>query len=142
MPAHRTHPEVPEQLMSVLAELRRDGLDFNNAWKRAVWGSYRCRALVRFPHPTHERRWWRQALTRQKAEWRAAYERRETGTSRSVAFLLEAIAQGLGDGTRDAPELDGIRVRLAAAPAPVPITVNERRHLEAERRKTSLRAAA
>lgn len=87
MPAQRKVALPPVQLRESLERSRAESLTFDEAWNRAV-GTARRRGEVRFPHATVERRFWRAALASQRGEWLAAWEGRETPTSRALRELF------------------------------------------------------
>jgi hypothetical protein len=120
MPAHRQREEVYVQARKVLEAARAEGLPFDLAWQWRVIGTRRRRADVRYGHATEVRKSEREILTSQREVWRDAYEGRASSLAAALDQLLALLDVIAGEGMVDAPEVGGLRARLAAAPAPVP----------------------
>ena len=82
------------QLRRALAEARLAGESFSEAWERIF-----PRGLV-YPHDTHARRAWKEALRATRAEWEAAYDGRPTTFATTAAALLLEDAREATHGER------------------------------------------
>jgi hypothetical protein len=80
---------VPEQLVSILVELRAEGLMFEQAWDEAL------RHIV-WPESQRETLEWERALEGVQETWRASYERWEPTPG-------ETAVAGLHQGLRAVP---------------------------------------
>jgi hypothetical protein len=81
----------PGDLRLLLLEARREGLDFDEAWKVAM-------RTVRFPKggsgaasDLNGRAAWRQVLEATKPEWRRAYDRVPSPHGEALVALAEAL---------------------------------------------------
>lgn len=76
-------PPSATQMFEALSRLRATGAPFDRAWEVA----YRDR--VRWPHDGTTRRIDKEAIQATRAEWKAAYEGRETPLSRTLRAISE-----------------------------------------------------
>jgi hypothetical protein len=90
MPAPLKDPLPSEQMVGVLAQCRREGLAFDEAWVRAL-GTRQQRGVIRFQHATEARRGWREAFEATREEWRAAYYRQDSSLSRALAQVVDGV---------------------------------------------------
>lgn len=111
-PTTYTPPHV--QLGLLMVEARREGLDFEAWWSRAVRPGEPVvmanhpdppAGAVRWPTDWHDRETWRGAIASSKEGWRRAFER-ETPTAQeaALAFLmpgLEALDEVARERERD-----------------------------------------
>ncbi len=97
MPARRKFARAEVQLRESLAESRRAGLPFEEAWQRALGAPTVREKGVRMPHATRERRAYLEAFEATRSEWKAAY----LGVSTRLSRVLESLATaGVEDWTR------------------------------------------
>jgi hypothetical protein len=82
VPARRLY-FPPADLRHGLADARRRGLAFDEAWVEAWAG-------VRWPNWTGGIAEWREALNATKPEWRRAYEREPSSGGAALSLLAEA----------------------------------------------------
>lgn len=92
MPQRPRFPPPPVQARLVLAQAREKGVSFDEAWRKRVIGTQTARGLVRYPHATVERRFWKATLEAQREEWRSAYERRPSPLGAAVVVLAALLA--------------------------------------------------
>src|SRR5687767_12578951 len=64
-----SEPDPSRQMLELLAESRRDGVEFRDAW-RSAWSE------IRWPPETSERDAWRAGLAHTRDEWQASYQHR------------------------------------------------------------------
>jgi hypothetical protein len=83
----------------ILADARRRGIGFDEAWFFALGAPSVATKGVRLPHATSARRPWLDAFEATREEWRAAYEGRDTALSLA---LREIEARVHADGSRQA----------------------------------------
>jgi hypothetical protein len=101
----------------LLAEARRAGVPFDEAFDSAVWAGWKSGG-IRFPHQTHVRALYREALEATREEWRRAYE----GLPSPISVALDELAMRPAEGDLSAPaRVRGEHpARLAVAPSPTP----------------------
>jgi hypothetical protein len=105
------------QLRVVLAQARREGLNFDAAWLLAM-GSRRERGRVRFQHATNDRQFARSTLEAQREEWRSAYLREPSAMSHALRVLSELLLEDATEAV-SAVMVDGRpESRMARFPQP------------------------
>ncbi|MBO0767544.1 MAG: hypothetical protein J2O48_02545 [Solirubrobacterales bacterium] len=104
MPAHTKYGRPDVQLVRVLTDLRAQGVPFDQAWAKAVGTFQTQRGLVKYPHATVERRFWRACFQSQREEWRKAYNREPSKTADAVLHLTALLADDRSDIAHKAPD--------------------------------------
>jgi hypothetical protein len=99
VPARPKFPSPEVQLRAILADARRRGIGFDEAWFFALGAPSVAEKGVRLPHATEQRRPWLDAFDATREEWRAAFEGRDTALS---VALREIEARSLPDSSRQA----------------------------------------
>lgn len=122
----------PHELMREWLQAARDaGQDFDTAWAAALRCPSQGHIGIRLPHQTSERTAWLAVFEATKEEWRAGFERRETGVSRALAHWREHVADDFSGAAWHAA-LAGKheeRPQLASVPMPHYVRGDEaRRH--------------
>lgn len=108
-----------------MAESRRRGETFDEAWSLALGAPSSRRTGVRFPHATQDRHVWLAAFESTRVEWQACYERMETALSRALVELQSVgiedfsaaarLASLVAADSREVPRMAGAPVQLASA---------------------------
>lgn len=120
MPAHFKAGPPTQQLLAFLADRKRRGQTFDEAWRAALRAPSKPDVGIRFPHSTLYRSEWLEAIESTRAEWEAAWHGRETPLSRALSMLTAvAVAEDFSVAmrrvlvTRDEPG-----AQVARAPWP------------------------